>query len=127
MSGLSGTVLLLLMGWAHFAWAGPFPAASPASEDGGQLQEKGVEHFYNLEYDQAIAAFEKLRDADPDNPSWQNHVSAAYFYKQLYLAGVLQGDLFASSNKFFRTKKIKVDPHARKTFLGSERSCHPNL
>lgn len=119
---------LLLCG----AGAVALPAAAlPASEDDLELLKKGVDHFYNLEYDQAIAAFEKLRDADPDNPSRQNDVATAYFYKQLYMAGVLQGDLFSSSNKFFRTKKIQVDPAIEKPFWGATRaairSCEQRL
>ncbi len=119
---------LLLCG----AGAVALPAAAlPASEDDLELQKKAVNHFYSLEYDQAIAAFEKLRDADPDNPARQNDVATAYFYKQLYMAGVLQGDLFSSSNKFFRTKKIQVDPAIEKPFWGATqaaiRSCEQRL
>ena len=107
---------LLLTGWAQCARAAAPPASLPASDADLEQYKKGTDHFYNLEYDQAIAAFEKLRDADPDNPSRQNNVATAYFYKQLYLAGVLQGDLFSSSNKFFRTKKIQVEPAIANTF-----------
>ena len=107
---------LLLTGWAQCARAAAPPASLPASDADLEQYKKGTDHFYNLEYDQAIAAFEKLRDADPDNPSRQNNVATAYFYKQLYLAGVLQGDLFSSSNKFFRTKKIQVEPAIANAF-----------
>ena len=63
---------LLLCG----AGAVALPAAAlPASDEGLEQYKKGVDHFYSLEYDQAIAAFEKLRDADPDNPSRQNDVA----------------------------------------------------
>ena len=107
---------LLLTGWAQCARAAAPLASLPASDADLEQYKKGTDHFYNLEYDQAIAAFEKLRDADPDNPSRQNNVATAYFYKQLYLAGVLQGDLFSSSNKFFRTKKIQVEPAIANAF-----------
>ena len=125
---VSVLVPLLLCG----AGAAALPAAAlPASENDLELQKKGVDHFYNLEYDQAIAAFEKLRDADPDNPSRQNDVAMAYFYKQLYMVGALQGDLFSSSNKFFRTKKIQVDPAIEKPFWEATqaaiRSCEQRL
>ena len=50
------------------------------------------------------------------NPNWYNDLAAAYFYKQLLVANVLQGDLFASSNRFFRMKKIQPEPTLRKRF-----------
>ncbi|MBI4458698.1 MAG: tetratricopeptide repeat protein, partial [Acidobacteria bacterium] len=37
-------------------------------------------------------------------------------YKQLHVAGVLQGELFAASNRFFRTRKIQADPALRENF-----------
>jgi tetratricopeptide (TPR) repeat protein len=74
------------------------------------LLTDGLDHFYNLEYDYAISAFEALRDDAPANAAWQNHVAMSYLYKQLLLAGALEGDLFGASNRFFRTKKIQPDP-----------------
>lgn len=125
---LVAALAALLMGGGAIS----LPAAAlPASEEDLELLKKGVDHFYSLEYDQAIAVFEKLRDAAPDNPSRQNDVATSYFYKQLYMAGVLQGDLFAASNKFFRTKKIQVDPAIEKPFWeatrASIRSCEQRL
>lgn len=116
MKIFSYAVLALWIGWAlivESASRQQDPIAAPASR---QLEDKGFEHFYSLEYDQAIATFQKLRDAEPNNSNWQNHLASAYIYKQLHLAGVLQGDMFTSSNKFFRTKKIQVDPALEKTF-----------
>src|SRR5687768_4170021 len=65
-----------------------------------RLFADGLDHFYNLEYDYAISSFERLRDDDPTNPAWQNHVAFGYLYKQLLLAGALEGDLFGASNRF---------------------------
>jgi tetratricopeptide (TPR) repeat protein len=80
-------------------------AAMTAAESRRVLDD-GIDHFYNLEYDQALASFERLRDDDPRNAAWQNHVALGYFYKELFLGGVLEGDLFGASNKFFKTKKF---------------------
>ena len=93
------------------AWGSP----AQSEKDPQRLAKQAFEHFYNLEYDPAIAIFEKLRDADPNNPTWHNQVAIAYFYKQLYVAGVLQGDLFSASNKFFR-KKVDVAPLLKDRF-----------
>lgn len=87
----------------------PSRAALPP-EEAGRLLDEGLDHFYNLEYDQAIPIFESLRANDSRSPTWQNYVAIGYFYQQLYQAGALEGDLFGASNKFFRTKRIKPDP-----------------
>ena len=86
-------------------------------------EEKGFDHFYNLEYDQSIAVFEHLRDAEPDNPLHHSYVAMSYFYKQLHVAGVLQGDLFSASNKFFRTKIIATDPLLESRFQASNQTA----
>ena len=80
------------------------------AEESRRVLELGLDHFYNLEYDRAIAQFERLRSDDPDNAAWQNHVALGYFYKELLQGGALEGDLFDASNKFFKTRKFPVDP-----------------
>jgi Tetratricopeptide repeat len=83
-------------------------AMSPA--EARRILDEGMDHFYNLEYDAALADFQQLRADDPRNPAWQNHVALGYFYKELYQAGVFEGDLFDASNRFFQTKKLLTDP-----------------
>ena len=90
------------------ALARPLHASMPIEESRRVLTE-GLDHFYNLEYDQAIASFERLRTDDPLSPTWQNHVALGYFYKELLQGGALEGDLFGASNRFFRTKKFPTD------------------
>jgi len=112
---LSGCLL------AFFAVAGSWTATPAlcaswqAPQDPGQAAQKGLELFYNLDYDDAIAVFEKLRHAEPTNPAWHNHLAMTYFYKALYVAGVLQGDLFSASNRFFN-KKAEFDPALKQRF-----------
>ena len=90
--------------------------AALTAEEARRLLADGLDHFYNLEYDYAISSFEELRDNDPRNPAWQNHVALGYIYKQLLLAGALEGDLFGASNRFFRTRKIQPDPRLESGF-----------
>jgi tetratricopeptide (TPR) repeat protein len=104
--------------WMSLAWALAASAAAQNAAPGQapQLAAQGFDHFYNLEYDQAIRIFEQLRDADPRSAYAHHRVALAYFYKQLYQAGVLEGDLFGASNKFFRTKRIAVDAALDRSF-----------
>ncbi|MBI3934163.1 MAG: tetratricopeptide repeat protein [Acidobacteria bacterium] len=93
--------------------------AAMTAEESQRVLAAALEHFYNLEYDQAIATFERLREDDPRNPKWQNHVALGYFYKQLLHGGALEGDLFGASNRFFRKKKFPTDRLLQERFYGA--------
>ena len=86
-------------------------------------EAQAFDHFYSLEYDQAIALFDSLRNSDPNNPLPHNYAAMAYLYQQLHQAGALHGDLFSVSNKFFRTKKIQPDPLLDKRFWEANQSA----
>src|SRR5206468_3832148 len=86
------------------------------AEESSRVLAEGVDHFYNLEYDEAIASFQRLRADNPRNPAWQNHVALGYFYKELYRAGALEADLFDASNRFFRSKKFPTDAELESRF-----------
>src|SRR3972149_11644343 len=92
MNVIPYAILALWVGWVPMAESVALQETSITAPASRQLEEKGFDYFYSLEYDQAIAAFQKLRDAEPDNPTWRNHLASAYFYKQLHVAGVLQGE-----------------------------------
>jgi tetratricopeptide (TPR) repeat protein len=108
----------------------PLRAAMPV-EESQRILEQGLDHFYNLEYDAAIAQFERLRDDDPSNAAWQNHVALGYFYKELLQGGALEGDLFDASNQFFKTKKFPIDPTLERPFHEANRKaiqiCEANV
>ena len=108
--------LTLAISWAPIQASTAVQAASGGGEPSHSLDRQGFQSFYSLNYDDAIAAFQKLRDAEPDNATWQNHLASAYLFKQLHSARALQGNLFASSNLFFRGKKIQPDPALEKGF-----------
>lgn len=113
MKPVTRTAAWMLLAGALIATAA---AQNTAPEPSRPLAAQGFDHFYNLEYDEAIRIFEELRDADPRGAYAHHRVALAYFYKQLYQAGVLEGDLFGASNKFFRTRKIQVDPALDRSF-----------
>jgi tetratricopeptide (TPR) repeat protein len=122
--------------WLSLVVAGaivaPRPAAAALSpQETQRLLQEGLDRFYNLEYDSAIADFQRLRADNPRNPDWQNQLAMAYLYKQLYVAGALEGDLFGASNKFFRTRKIVPNPelenHFRTANSAAARICEQRL
>lgn len=70
----------------------------------------GLDHFYNLEYDDAIADLQKAVDGEPQNPIFYNFLANAYLFKELYRLGQLEGNLYDASNPFLREKQPQPDP-----------------
>src|SRR5579864_1165503 len=74
-----------------------------------QLSE-GYDHFYNLEYDAAIAAFTAETEQNPDDPNAWNHLAHATLYRAMYHGGALESELVSGSNPFLRRQKVKTTP-----------------
>lgn len=81
------------------------------------LNSKGFQHFYNLEYDQAIAEFEKEIAANPSNPNAYNHVAQAIQFRELFRVGALESELVSGNNSFLRRPKVNTTPEVEKRFL----------
>jgi tetratricopeptide (TPR) repeat protein len=59
----------------------------------GTQAEVGFRHFYNLEYDQAIAAFRQEIAQRPQDPAGYNHLAQAVLYRGLYRSGQMENSL----------------------------------
>ena len=71
---------------------------------------KGLEHFYNLEYDEAIAEFRRQAAAGPDDAAEYNHLAMAILYREMYRFGALESELVSGTNPFLR--RAKMNPSA---------------
>jgi len=71
---------------------------------------EGYDHFYNLECDQAIAAFTAETEQHPDDPNAWNHLAHATLYRAMYRGGALESELVTGSNPFLRRQKVKTTP-----------------
>jgi tetratricopeptide (TPR) repeat protein len=98
------TLLLGLVGVALFAQSDP-------------LSSPGFQHFYNLEYDQAIDYFEKVLAAAPNDPDARNHVAQCLEFRELFRVGALESELVSGSNSFLGRPKIDVSPEIEKEFF----------
>ena len=79
----------------------------------------GFEHFYNNEYDEALAIFEesaRLRPHDADPCNW---VAQALLYREMYRNGALESQLVTGSNSFLRRQKMEVSPQNKALFSDS--------
>lgn len=113
--------------------------ANPAAAGDGQragvsaqvFADKALEHYYSLEYDQAIAAYRKSLELDPENPRFWANLGDSYLFEHLSRAGRLDTQLYTASNEFLRVKPVEADPKLVKAMwdaLGRARSiCEKRL
>src|SRR5437763_7316166 len=78
---------------------------------------EGNEAFYNLDYDQSIASYQKALAADPDNPELHNHLAHALLYRELFRNGALESELVSGNNSFLRGPKLAPPADIEKGFF----------
>ena len=82
------------------------------------LIDEGFDHFYNLEYDQALADFDKALAADPGNPDLHNYAAEAVMFREMLRDGALESELVTGSNSMLRRAPLKPTAETRNRFLG---------
>jgi len=87
----------------------PVPRIAVASDP---LTVSGFQHYYSLDYERALADFEKVQKAHPEDPVAINHVLQAVFFRELYRVGGLETNLYAS-NSFIAKKQLKFSAEAQ--------------
>src|SRR5664279_5479686 len=90
-----------------------------AASLGGQqpLVDEGFTYFYNLDYDQAIAAFEKAIARNPGQPDLHNHLAQTLIFREMFRNGALESELVSGSNSFLRRPKLNPAPETEKRIL----------
>ncbi len=83
----------------------------------GTLVEQGFDHFYNLEYEQAMADFERAIARDPNNPDLHNHLAETIVFQEMYRNGALESELVSGTNSFLRRPKLNPAPATEQRFL----------
>jgi tetratricopeptide (TPR) repeat protein len=76
----------------------------------------GFEHFYNLEFDDAIRDFRAEVKSNPEDPASYAHLAQGVLYRELYRAGALESELVTGTNAFLRRAKMNPPPEAVKEF-----------
>lgn len=79
----------------------------------------GYDHFYNVEYPQAIADFQKAVDDEPTNPLLHNHLAQAVLFSMMFRAGALETEMVTGGNAFARQPGMEPTPAERKLFEAS--------
>jgi len=77
---------------------------------------QAFDHFYNLEYDQAIAGFEAEAKAHPDAPEPHNSIAQSLLYREMFRNGALESELVSGNNSFLRRPKVNTTPETEARF-----------
>src|SRR5713101_2979176 len=80
-------------------------------------------HFYNLEYDQAIAELEKGVAKEPNSADVHNHLAQCIQFREMYKVGALESELVSGNNSFLRRPKIDTTPEIEKRFQDEVRKA----
>lgn len=76
------------------------------------LTKKAVNHLYDLEYEKAIADFERVVQAHPQDPFARNYLLQAVVLKEMYRLNALDTTLYAD-NGFLTGKPLPADPKVK--------------
>jgi len=79
--------------------------------------EQGFNHFYNLEYDEAIQAFRRAIVAQPDSPDLHNHLAQCLLFREMFRNGALESELVSGNNSFLRRPKHNPTPEIEREIL----------
>src|SRR5437762_12540749 len=74
-------------------------------------------HFYNLEYDQAIEELERGIAAEPNSLGLHNYLAQCIQFREMFKVGALESELVTGNNSFLRRPKIDTTPEIEKRFF----------
>lgn len=80
--------------------------------------KSGYDHFYNLEYGECIADFERAIAQNPADPELHNHLAQAIVFQEMFRNGALESELVSGNNSFLRRAKLNPSPETERWFLG---------
>jgi tetratricopeptide (TPR) repeat protein len=81
------------------------------------LTNPGFVHFYNNEFDAAIADFEAGVKAHPNDPESYNHLAQAILYREMLRNGALESQLIGGTNPFLGRPKMAIGARERARFI----------
>ena len=92
------------------ALAMPLAGADP-------LVDQAYDHFYNLEFEEAIALFQRGIALHPDSAELHNHLAQSIVFREMYRDGALESELVSGNNSFLRRPRLNPTPETEKWFL----------
>jgi tetratricopeptide (TPR) repeat protein len=92
------------------------PASAPAATE-EEFTRQGHNHYFNLEYEDAVASYRQALALDPADPNTYNHIATAILFQELNRLGMLETSAFKEDNKFLERDKPEPDPQVADKFL----------
>src|SRR5262245_60556465 len=86
---------------------------SANAQDG--LTGSGFDHFYNLEYDEALSDFTAEAAKNPGDARAWNHLAQTILFRAMFRAGSLESDLIRADS-FLRRPKLALSAADEKQF-----------
>lgn len=105
-------VLVCLVAWCLSLEAAPNPSHSDYRPS-DPLNAAAFNHFYNLDYERAIAEFGQIVSRHPGDPFAVNHLLTAVLFQELDRIGALNSGDYANDS-FIHTARRPPDPAAQK-------------
>ncbi len=81
--------------------------------------DAGFQHFYNLEYDDALSVFRAEAAANPNSPEPLNHVAQTILYREMFRTGTLETQMVTGNNPFLRRPEMKISKADEQELLDS--------
>jgi tetratricopeptide (TPR) repeat protein len=100
--------------WLRFKCALFFALAASAQPS---LVQDGFDHFYNLEYPEAITDFTRAIEQSPNDPEMHNHLAQCLVFQEMFRNGALESEMVSGNNSFLRRPKMNPSPDTEKRFL----------
>ena len=77
------------------------------------------DHFYNLEYDQALTDFYQAAKAHPNDADLRNNIAQTLLYREMFRNGALESELISGNNAFLRRPKMNPSQAVQNEFDGA--------
>ncbi|NDJ12045.1 MAG: hypothetical protein EBY17_12785 [Acidobacteriia bacterium] len=91
-----------------------------AGVSGGQAADpkaEALDLFYNMDFDDALAAFEKILAATPNDAEFHNHVAHTLLFRELLRNGALESQMVSGNNSFIRRMKMEPPAEVERRFF----------
>ena len=78
--------------------------------------DRGFDHFYNLEFEEAVQLFSSFSQSQPDRAELYNHLAQAILFREMLKAGALESELVTGGNSFLRRPKMNPSAQDQQRF-----------
>jgi tetratricopeptide (TPR) repeat protein len=82
------------------------------------LDDPSFDHFYNLEYDQALTGFRAAAEKSPESADVYDHIAQTILYREMFRAGMLESDMLTTPSSFVKTK-MAMSAEDQREFTGA--------